>query len=48
MKVSPLSGDLPLGGDDQAGYPDFETLAWWGIFAPKDTPSGVIASMTTA
>ena len=32
----------------EAGFPDFETLAWWGIFAPKDTPSGVIASMTTA
>ena len=22
----------------EAGYPDFETLAWWGVFAPKDTP----------
>jgi len=29
----------------EAGYPDFETLAWWGIFAPKDTPADVIASM---
>ena len=29
----------------EAGYPDFETLAWWGIFAPKDTPPDVIASM---
>ena len=29
----------------EAGFPDFETLAWWGIFAPKDTPPDVIASM---
>ena len=29
----------------EAGYPDFETLAWWGVFAPKDTPPDVIASM---
>jgi hypothetical protein len=29
----------------EAGYPIFETLAWWGIFAPKDTPPDVIASM---
>ena len=29
----------------EAGYPAFETLAWWGIFAPKDTPSDIIDSM---
>ena len=22
--------------------PDFEALAWWGVFAPKDTPTEVI------
>jgi len=26
----------------EAGFPDFEALAWWGIFAPKDTPADVI------
>jgi tripartite-type tricarboxylate transporter receptor subunit TctC len=26
----------------EAGFPDFETLAWWGIFAPK----GMTAEMT--
>ncbi|MGE9007951.1 tripartite tricarboxylate transporter substrate-binding protein [Leptospira interrogans] len=26
----------------EAGYPDSETLAWWGIFAPKGTPPDVI------
>jgi len=29
----------------EAGFPDSETLAWWGIFAPKGTPAGIIASM---
>lgn len=29
----------------EAGFPDFETLAWWGVFAPKGTPPDVIASM---
>jgi tripartite-type tricarboxylate transporter receptor subunit TctC len=39
---------LPVLKDTQtaieAGFPDFETLAWWGIFAPKGTPPDVIAS----
>ena len=29
----------------EAGFPDFETLAWWGIFAPNGTPPDVIANM---
>lgn len=29
----------------EAGFPDFETLAWWGIFAPAGTPPDIIASM---
>ena len=40
---------LPVLKDTQtaieAGFPDFETLAWWGIFAPKGTPPEIIASM---
>jgi tripartite-type tricarboxylate transporter receptor subunit TctC len=36
---------LPVLKDTQtaieAGFPDFETLAWWGIFAPKGTPPDV-------
>jgi tripartite-type tricarboxylate transporter receptor subunit TctC len=40
---------LPLLKDTQtaieAGFPDFEALAWWGIFAPKGTPADIIASM---
>jgi tripartite-type tricarboxylate transporter receptor subunit TctC len=29
----------------EAGFPDFETLAWWGVFAPKGTPADVTAKM---
>jgi tripartite-type tricarboxylate transporter receptor subunit TctC len=29
----------------EAGFPDSETLAWWGIFAPKGTPPDIIAEM---
>jgi tripartite-type tricarboxylate transporter receptor subunit TctC len=30
----------------EAGFPDFETLAWWGIFAPAGTPPEIVASMS--
>lgn len=40
---------LPLLKDTQtaieAGFSDFETLAWWGVFAPKGTPADVTAKM---
>jgi tripartite-type tricarboxylate transporter receptor subunit TctC len=29
----------------EAGFPDSETLAWWGIFAPTGTPSDVVDSL---
>lgn len=29
----------------ESGFPDFETLAWWGVFAPKGTPADIIAKM---
>jgi tripartite-type tricarboxylate transporter receptor subunit TctC len=29
----------------EAGFPDSETLAWWGIFAPTGTPTDVVDSM---
>ncbi len=32
----------------EQGFPDFETLAWWGVFAPKGTPPDVIASVEKA
>jgi tripartite-type tricarboxylate transporter receptor subunit TctC len=28
----------------EAGFPDFETLAWWGIFAPAGTPPEIVSS----
>jgi tripartite-type tricarboxylate transporter receptor subunit TctC len=43
---------LPVLKDTQtaieAGFPDFEALAWWGIFAPKGTPADIIAAMAKA
>lgn len=32
----------------EAGFPDFETLAWWGIFAPTGTPPDVISAMASS
>ena len=32
----------------ESGFPDFETLAWWGVFAPKGTPPETIAVMEKA
>src|SRR3954453_10795547 len=32
----------------EAGFPDFETLAWWGIFAPTGTPPDIVAALATA
>lgn len=32
----------------EAGFPDSETLAWWGIFAPTGTPADVVDSMGKA
>jgi len=29
----------------EAGFPDSETLAWWGIFAPKGMPPELVADM---
>ena len=29
----------------EAGFPDSETLAWWGIFAPRGTSADIIADM---
>jgi tripartite-type tricarboxylate transporter receptor subunit TctC len=29
----------------EAGFPDFETLAWWGVFAPKGTPADAVGKM---
>jgi tripartite-type tricarboxylate transporter receptor subunit TctC len=29
----------------EAGFPDSETLAWWGIFAPTGTPPDIIDGM---
>jgi tripartite-type tricarboxylate transporter receptor subunit TctC len=38
--------DLPTAAD--SGFADFEALAWWGVFAPKGTPSAVIERANAA
>ncbi len=32
----------------EAGFADFEALAWWGVFAPKGTPSTTVESLSQA
>lgn len=32
----------------EAGFPDFEALAWWGVFAPKDMAPALIESTAQA
>lgn len=29
----------------EAGFPEFEALAWWGVFGPKDMPSATAESV---
>jgi tripartite-type tricarboxylate transporter receptor subunit TctC len=42
----PLLKDVPTA--IESGFEDFETLAWWGVFAPKGTPDTVIAPIESA
>ena len=39
----PMLPDTPTA--IEVGFPDFETLAWWGVFAPAGTPGDVVAGM---
>ncbi len=32
----------------EAGFADFEAVAWWGVFAPKGTPPAMIETLTQA
>ena len=32
----------------EAGFPGFEAVAWWGMFAPKGTPAAVVDRVATA
>ncbi len=29
----------------EAGYPDFEAIAWWGMFAPAGTPGAIVKKL---
>jgi tripartite-type tricarboxylate transporter receptor subunit TctC len=32
----------------ESGYPDFETTAWWAVFAPAQLPPALSAALTGA
>ena len=32
----------------EAGFPDFEVVAWWGILAPAKTPSEIVGKLNHA
>lgn len=40
---SPLLPDLPT--VSESGVPGYESDAWWGVFAPKDTPRPVVEKL---
>lgn len=35
--------DVPTFGE--SGYPDFEAIAWWGVFAPAGTPNAIVGKL---
>jgi len=37
---APLAPDLPTVAE--AGYPGFDVLGWYALFAPKDTPTQIV------
>ncbi len=41
---SPLVPDVATVA--QAGFPDFEALAWYALFAPRETPKPIFAKLT--
>jgi len=42
---SPLVPDVPTIAE--AGYPGFEVIAWYALFAPRGTPSPVVARLSS-
>ena len=43
---SPQLPDLPT--MDESGYPGFEVVVWYGIFAPKGTPADIVDTLNKA
>ncbi|HUC49212.1 MAG TPA: tripartite tricarboxylate transporter substrate binding protein [Xanthobacteraceae bacterium] len=42
---SPLVPDVPTIAE--AGYPNFDVIAWYGLFAPRGTPAPVVARLSS-
>ena len=42
---SPLAPGVPTVAE--SGYPDFEVLAWYGLFTPRGTPKEVVSRLNT-
>lgn len=42
----PVLPDLPT--MDEAGFPDFEVVAWWGVLAPAKTPKEIVGKLNAA
>jgi tripartite-type tricarboxylate transporter receptor subunit TctC len=40
---APVVPDVPTIAE--SGYPDFETTAWWGVFAPAKLPDDLTAAL---
>ncbi len=43
---SPVASDVPTIAE--AGFPGFETTAWWGVFAPAGLPAATAAALSKA
>jgi tripartite-type tricarboxylate transporter receptor subunit TctC len=39
LKRQPSLAQVPTAAE--SGFPDFESLAWWGVFAPAGTPQPI-------
>lgn len=39
----PAAPELPTFAE--AGYPGFEAIAWWGMFAPAGTPKAIVKKL---
>jgi tripartite-type tricarboxylate transporter receptor subunit TctC len=46
LKRSPMIPELPT--MDESGFPGFEALSWFGLFAPAGTPAAIVDKLYQA